>query len=65
MILAKKNGWMIMGDVVNETEYGYTFKPVDSQVPVLIPKTSTTSKIFDDVYKAEQWITEGIVNDLT
>lgn len=59
MILATKSGWLIAGEVVKETKRTYTFQPVDSKRPSVIPKNSTSRKLFEDVNEAMKWIKEG------
>ena len=62
MILASKSGWLIAGEVVKETKQTLTFQPVDSKRPTVIPKNSTSRKLFEDTEKAMQWIEEGNSN---
>ncbi|UNY40489.1 hypothetical protein KLEP7_gp54 [Pseudaeromonas phage vB_PpeM_ KLEP7] len=59
MILVTKNGWLIAGEVVKETKQTFTFQPVDSSRPTIIPKDSTNRKLFEDVKEAMKWIEEG------
>ena len=58
-ILAKTNGWLIVGDVIDESDTAFYFKPRDSKNIEQIKKDSKTNKLFEDAYLAVDWIEEN------
>lgn len=58
MILATKSGWLIACEFISETDKTVTVKPFDSKHTRKVSKSSKTEKLFDDVYKARNWIEE-------
>lgn len=58
MILATKSGWLIACEFISETSKTVTVKPFDSKYNHEVSKSSKTEKLFDGVYKAQNWIEE-------
>lgn len=58
MILATKSGWLILCDLIKETDKTFTVKPVDSKREKRVSKSSKTEKLFNDADEAYDWIKE-------
>jgi hypothetical protein len=56
MILAKKTGWLISCVLVKEDKHTTTIKPYDQKSNITVDKSDERSKVFDNVYKAIDWI---------
>ena len=57
-IHAKANGWLIAGEVIEETESSWIFKAVDEKRKKVIAKNDPKNQVFDGknaVEKAEKW----------
>ena len=62
MILANKNGWLSVVEVLRET-YKYVHlqnidAPNEKGTQWKLSKTDSSRKLFDNVYDAEKWIKE-------
>lgn len=60
MILANKNGWMTIVNILKETDKYYHLQNVDDPFSEgakwKLSKSDNSRKLFDDVSEAEQWI---------
>ena len=57
-IHAKANGWLIVGEVIEETESSWIFKAIDEKRKKVIAKNDPKNQVFDgknEVEKAEKW----------
>lgn len=55
-ILVRKSGWLILGEVVRETEGARIFKAAGCQKEIRVPKDSDVQKIVDTVDEAQKFI---------
>lgn len=61
MILANKNGWLIVVDILKETDRYFHVQERDGTVlgtKWKLSKIDASRKLFDNVYDAEKWIRE-------
>lgn len=58
MILATKSGWLILCELIKETDKTFTVKPVDSKREKKVSKASKTQKLFNDADAAYDWVKE-------
>lgn len=54
-ILAKTNGWLIAGKVVNESETAKYFQPMDSKHLQQIMNNDENQKLFENIDDALDW----------
>jgi len=57
-IHAKANGWLIVGEIIEETEFSWIFKAMDEKRKKVIAKNDPKNQVFDGknaVEKAEKW----------
>lgn len=62
MILANKNGWLSVVEVLRETDKYIHLQNIDEPnkkgAKWKMSKTDASRKLFDNVYDAEKWIRE-------
>lgn len=56
MIIAKKDGWLIAAELINETDSEWVLKPFDDGSILKVKKSETERKVFDNVKDAIDWI---------
>lgn len=63
MILANKNGWLSVVEVLKETEEYYQLRNVDEPnsegIKWKLSKKDTSRRLFDNICDAEEWIRGG------
>lgn len=46
-IHAKANGWLIVGEIIEETEFSWIFKAMDEKRKKVIAKNDPKNQVFD------------------